>query len=182
MKDVKAGLKTLYSLNDNQIINNLTYLLSQGWISEEIEKKSFTTPTGAVVPSETHYYTITADGTDKIEGPSRFTPKRFSGINIDAVGSVVTIGDGNQINVKFREAAQALSELRNEVIRSKDLLDENKLDIVTDIDSIQDQLAKPSPNKSVISTLWANIEKGAAIASLAENIAKLSPFIISLFS
>lgn len=182
MKDVKAGLKALYGLNDSQIISNLTYLISQGWIDEVIEKKSFTTPTGAVVPSETHYYSITAAGTDRIEGPGRFTPKRFSGINIEAVESIITIGDGNQINVKYKEAAQTLSELRNQISKSTEINDDAKLDLVTDIDSIQDQLAKPNPNKSVIKTLWYNVEKSAAIASLAEYIAKAAPFIFSLIS
>jgi len=182
MRDVKSGLKTLHGLKDNQIISNLTYLLSQDWVKEEIEKKSFTTPKGVYIPSETHYYSITAAGTDKIEGPGRFTPKRFSGINIEAVGSVVTIGDGNQINVKFKEAAQALSELRNAVTDTNELKDEVKLDIATDIDSIQDQLAKPTPNKSVIQTLWIGIEKAAAVGTLADLVTKVSPFIVSLFS
>ena len=115
MMDIKAGLKKLHELKDNQIVGNLTYLLSQGWVKEDVEKKSFITKTGVSVPSEVKFYSITAAGIDKIEGPGRFTPKRFEGINIEAVGSVVTIGDGNQINVKFKEAAQALSELRNEV-------------------------------------------------------------------
>ena len=182
MKDVKSGLKSLYHFNDSQIISNLTYLLSQGWVKEEIEKKSFTTPKGVSIPSETHYYSITAAGTDKIEGPSRFTPKRFEGINIEAFSSVVTIGDGNQINVKFQEAAQALSELRNAVTKTNDLSDETKLEVVTDIDSIQDQLAKPNPNKSVIQTLWNGIEKAAAVRTIADLIHKVAPFIIQLIS
>lgn len=182
MKDVKSGLKSLYELNDSQIIGNLTYLLSQGWVKEEIEKKSFTTPKGVSIPSETHYYSITAAGTDKIEGPSRFTPKRFQGINIEAVGSVVTIGDGNQINVKFQEAAQALSDLRNAVTKTTDLNDETKLEVVTDIDSIQDQLAKPNPNKTVIKTLWNGIEKAATVGTIADLLTKVSPFIMALFN
>ena len=150
--------------------------------SRRNRKKTFTTPKGVSIPAETHYYSITANGTDKIEGPGRFTPKRFSGINIEAIGSVVTIGDGNQINVKFKDAAQALSELRNAVTQSHDLDNSAKLDVVTDIDSIQDQLIKPNPNKSVIKTLWEGIHRTASIASLAELIAKVSPIIIPLFN
>ncbi len=59
MKDIKAGLKSLHGFNDSQIISNLTYLLSQGWVKEEIAKKSFTTDRGVSVPSETRYYSIT---------------------------------------------------------------------------------------------------------------------------
>jgi len=182
MKDIKAELKKLHAFNDAQIVNNLSYLLSQKWVQEEIEKKSFTTARGVAVPSETHFYSITAAGTDKIEGPGRFTPKRFSGINIEATGSVVTIGDGNQINIRYKEAAQALSELRHAISNSTSISDTEKLDVVTDIDSIQDQLAKPQPNGSVIQILWRNIEKVAAIGSLAELLSKAGSYISPLIS
>jgi hypothetical protein len=180
MQDIKSQLKAKHNLIDKQIISNLTYLISQGWVSEDVEAKSFTNDKGMTFPQKTTFYSITAKGIDKIEGPSQFTPKRFEGINIQATGSVVTIGDGNQINVKFKEAAQALAELRNGITHSEDVSDEIKLDIVTDIDSIQDQLAKPNPNKSVIKTLWTGIEKTVTIGSLVDLISKASPLISGL--
>lgn len=180
MKDIKSELKARHGIVDSQIISNLNYLISQGWVAEETESKSFTNPNGLTFPQKTIFYTITAKGIDNIEGPSQFTPKRFEGINIQATGSVVTIGDGNQINVKFKEAAQALSNVRNAVAQSKELTDEVKLDVVTDIDSIQDQLAKPNPNKSVIKTLWAGIEKTVTVGGLIDLVAKASPLISGL--
>ncbi len=183
MRDVKSGLKDLYEFKDNQIINNLTYLLSQGWVKEEIEKKSFTTDRGVSIPSETHYYSITAAGTDKIEGPGKFTPKRFEGIKIEATGqNIITIGDGNQVNVKFKEAAEALLDLKEAVKKSSELEEETKLEIVSDIETIQGQLSKPNPNKSVIQTLWSGIEKAASVGTLADLAHKVAPFILPLFS
>ena len=179
ISDIKSELKAKQGLADNQIISNLNYLISQDWVVEEIESKSFTKG-GMTVPQKTAFYSITAKGIDKIEGPSQFTPKRFEGINIQATGSVVTIGDGNQINVKFKEAAQALSDLRNGISQSVDLSDSEKLDIVTDIDSIQDQLVKPNPNKSVIKTLWSGIEKVVTVGKLVELVTKATPFIDQL--
>lgn len=180
MKDIKSELKAKYSIVDNQIISNLNYLISQGWVDEETESKTFTNTKGMSFPQKTIFYSITAKGIDKIEGPSQFTPRRFEGINIQATGSVVTIGDGNQINVKFKEAAQSLSDLRNAISQAKDLDDLAKLDIVTDIDSIQDQLAKPNPNKTVVKTLWEGIEKTVTVGSLVDLIAKTAPFISGL--
>ncbi len=180
MKDVKSELKAKHGIIDSQIISNLNYLISQDWVEEETEAKTFTNTSGMSFPQKTIYYSITAKGIDKIEGPSQFTPKRFEGINISATGSVVTIGDGNQINVKFKETAQALSELRNGISQSSELSDNEKLDLVTDIDSIQDQLAKPNPNKSVIKTLWSGIEKAVTVGSLVELIGKASPLIVGL--
>lgn len=183
MKDIKSGLKSSHSLKDNQIISNLTYLLSQGWVKEEIEKKSFTTKGGVSVPSETHYYSITAVGTDKIEGPGKFTPKRFEGIRIEATGqNIITIGDGNQVNAKFKEAAEALLDLKESVKKSTDLEEEAKLEIVSDIETIQGQLSKPIPNKSVVKTLWNGIEKVATIGAIADMIQKVAPFILPLIN
>lgn len=181
MSDLKSGLKTAHGLKDNHIINNLTYLLSQGWIQEDIEKKSFTTKGGVSMPSETRYYSITAAGTDKLEGPGRFTPKKFEGIHIEATGqNIITIGDGNQINAKFKGLGEALIELKESVKQSKALTEEAKIEVVSDIETIQGQLSKASPNKSVIKTLWTGIEKIATVGTLADIIQRVVPFITPL--
>ncbi len=181
MKDIKADLKAQHGLVDSQIISNLNYLISQKWVEEETESKTFTTK-GMTFPQKTIFYSITATGIDKIEGPSQFTPKRFDGINVSATGSVVTIGSGNQINVKFKDAAQALGTLRDQVTQSNELTDGQKLDIVTDIDSIQDQLAKPKPNKSVVELLWKGIEKAVTAGSLVDFVVKAGTFISTLLA
>jgi hypothetical protein len=182
MSDVKSGLKKAFAFKDNQIISNLTYLLSQGWIKEEVEKKSFTTKGGVSVPSETRYYSITAAGTDKLEGPGNFTPKKFEGIHIEATGqNIITIGDGNQINIKFKELAEALMNLK-ENVKNSDIPEESKIEIVADVETIQGQLAKPSPNKSVIRTIWNGIEKIAAAGGIIDLIQKVTPFVLPLIS
>jgi hypothetical protein len=51
-----------------------------------------------------------------------------------------------------------------------------------DIDSLQSQLAKAAPNKTVVSSLWRAIEEATKIAGLVEAISKVQPFITSLLS
>lgn len=183
ISDLKAELKESHGLKQTEVISNLNYLISQDWVEEKIVSKNFITKQGHSIPSETEYYCITAAGIDKIDGPSPFTKDRFAGIRIEATGqNIITMGDGNQINVKFKDAAQALSDLRNAVSQSAELNDSNKLEIVNDIDSIQNQLAKSNPNKTVIQTLWNGIHKAASVATLADVLKKVSPFIISLFN
>jgi hypothetical protein len=46
-----------------------------------------------------------------------------------------------------------------------------------DIESIKDQLAKSTPNKSVIAKLWSGIEKAGTIASLTVAVSKIVPLI-----
>ena len=84
ISDIRADLKDRHGFKAADIIGHLNYLHSQGWIDIEVEKKSFTNEKGFTFPSETEWYYITAAGIDKVEGPSRFTPKRFEGINIEA--------------------------------------------------------------------------------------------------
>ncbi len=180
---IRADLKASPGLKIQQVQSNLTYLLSQGWVEDQSIAKSYTTPKGGVIPSTTSYYIITAAGIDKICGPSEFTPDRFEGIKIEATGqNIITLGNGNKINAKYQQIGEALSELRNQIKASPSLTENQKLDAVVDIDSLQDQLAKQTPNKTVVQSLWENINRVATIAGLVELASKVYSFIASLFS
>ena len=86
IRDVKSELKAQAALTQQEVMSNLTYLLSQGWVEEDAVEKSFTAPGGTVIPSTTSYYKITAAGIDKVEGPGEFTMPKFHGIKIEATG------------------------------------------------------------------------------------------------
>ena len=154
IRDVKSQLKAEAALTQQQVMSNLTYLLSQGWVEEYAVEKSFTAPGGTVIPSTTSYYKITAAGIDKIEGPGEFTIPKFHGIKIEATGqSIVTVGDGNQINARFSDLGSALASLRQTITKSI-APESDKMNLVADIETVQSQLAKPSPNRSIISAAW----------------------------
>ncbi len=120
ISDVKRELKASHELTQQEVQSNLTYLISQGWVKEDVIEKSYTAPSGTVIPSTTHFYTITAPGIDKIEGPGEFTMPKFHGIKIEATGqNIITLGDGNQVNAKFGELGQSLSELRSAITSSE---------------------------------------------------------------
>ncbi len=127
ISDLKAELKASNALKQTEIISNLNYLISQDWVEEKIVSKNFVTKQGHSIPSETEFYCITAAGIDKLDGPSPFTNDKFSGIRIEATGqNIITLGDGNQINVKFKEAAEALLELKGAVKQEKRIRRRNK--------------------------------------------------------
>jgi hypothetical protein len=176
ISNVKSELKASHSLSQQQVQSNLTYLISQGWVKEDAIEKSYTAPGGTVIPSTTHFYTITAAGIDKIEGPGEFTMPKRHGIKIEATGqNIITLGDGNQINAKFGEIGQALADLRNAITNS-DAPESSKLEFVADIDTIQSQLAKPQPSATIINTAWEVVKGAAAIngcAALATKVAGL---------
>lgn len=168
ISDIKKELKASHGLTQQEVQSNLTYLISQGWVEEERVDKAFTPPGGrTVVPSTTSFYKITAAGIDKIEGPGEFTMPKFHGIKIEATGqNIITLGDGNQINAKFNELGAALVDLR-EAITKSDISEERKLELVADIDTIQSQLAKPTPDKSIIAAAWEAVKGAATIEGCA---------------
>src|SRR6267378_5757321 len=105
---LRADLKSSHDLTGQDVHSNLTYLESQGWVEDKPVTKSFNTKAGGTIPSTTSYYIITAAGIDRMGGPSVFTRDRFEGIKIDATGqNIITLGDGNQVNVRFQALGEA---------------------------------------------------------------------------
>ncbi len=180
---MRAELKASHGLTVQQIHSNLTYLESQGWVEDQPLAKSFTTKRGGVIPAVTNYYIITAAGIDRIGGPSMFTRDRFEGIRIEATGqNIITLGDGNQVNARFQALGESLSELR-EAIKAADTLDETqKLALVVDVDTLQTQLASPTPNRDLVSRLWEGINRTASVAGLADAAVKVDVLIAGLIS
>jgi hypothetical protein len=167
ISNVKADLKSKHGLSQQEVQSNLTYLLSQGWVEDVSIKKEFLARGGTLIPSTTTYYRITAVGVDKIEGPGEFTMDKFHGIKIEATGqNIITVGDGNQVDAKYGNIGEALAELRTAVTDSE-ASEADKLAYVADIDTIQSQLAKPSPNKSIVAAAWEAVKGAAAVNGCA---------------
>lgn len=182
ISDIRKELKASHDLSQQDVVGNLNYLMSQGWIEEEQVAKSVPLPSGTIIPQTTSYYKITAAGIDKIEGPGEFTMEKFKGIKIEATGqNIITVGDGNQVNAEFRDAAGALVELKQAVLLADPLSEAQKLDAVADIDSIESQLAKAAPNRTAIQGAWEGVKKLDTVLSLGEKVGKvaglLAPFL-----
>jgi hypothetical protein len=158
-------------------------LISQGWIEEREVTKSVPLKTGTIIPQATTYYRITAAGIDKVEGPGEFTMSQFDGIKIEATGqNIITVGDGNQVDARYGTVANALADLKNAMKGSDKLTESEKLVAVSDIETIQSQLAKVEPDRSVIKRMWTAIEKAATVAGLAGNLAKVGGMLAPLLT
>jgi hypothetical protein len=180
---VYRNLKDSHDLSQQQIRSNLTYLISQGWVEEEQVTKNVPLRTGTIIPQATSYYKITAAGIDKIEGPGEFTMPKFQGIKIEATGqNIITVGDGNRVDARYSAVAGALADLKEAMINSDRMTESDKLAAVADIDTIQAQLAKPEPNKSVVRTIWSAVDKVATLAGLAANAAQVAGLISPLIT
>lgn len=181
VSDVKRELKGLHGLTQQQVMSNLTYLIDRNWVKTFDQEKQVQTRGGTTVPSSVTFYEITAVGIEKIEGESEFTPpNRFPGINISAIGnSVVTLGDGNVVHIQYRQLHSVLNDLQIALARSS-LGDEEKLSLAADIETLKTQLAKETPNRSIIAQVWAGIEKTATAAGLTEFVLAVAPHIQNL--
>lgn len=171
---LKQEMKERHGLTREEVWSNLLYLISQGWVDKQSQDRVVPTNTGRQIPSTTLFYAITALGIDKIEGPGTFTRSRFEGIQIsDSNHVIITTGDGNQVNVKYEEPAEALATLHRAITQSTEMDVDSKVDAVANIETIQAQLARSSPNRTVIQTVWQSIRPLERLTSLASHIIKV---------
>lgn len=183
IRDVKKELKEQHSLDQKQVVSNLNYLMDRGWVKELKIEKEFRPPGGSTtVPSVTSFFEITANGIDLIEGGSEFERKeRYGDINVHASGSnVITLGDGNLVHAEFNDLRIGLDDLKQQLIGSDAISDNEKLEVAVDIETLKDQLAKQKPDPTVTNALWARIEKAAAVAGLAELAATVGHLVAPL--
>ncbi len=87
--------------------------------------------------------------------------------------------DGNQVNERYKDAAGALVELKHAVLDAGPLSEEQKLDAVADIDSIESQLAKAEPNHTAIQGAWEGLKKLNTVLGLTEKIHTVAGWLSS---
>ena len=178
IRDLHSALKASRGYKQQEVGSNLDYLVQKGWVTEVRIARAFTTNRGTTQNSEQIKYKISDVGLDKLQQASLFqNVPMHSGINITNIHGVTVVGDGNVVNTHFTDLSRVLNEFKAEVQANTTLNDEQKLAVVADIDTLQAQLQKPEPNKSVIGTVWGGIEKAGKIAGLLTMIEKLRGYI-----
>jgi hypothetical protein len=185
ISDAKRELKARYGLTQQQVAGNLTYLLDKGWIRKTENERTYTTKYGTSIPSHEGWYVISSTGIDKLEGESEFRENgQFSGINIGAINAsgetVITVGAGNFVNVKFEGLRKSLDGFRSAVVTSDDLTEDDKLAVAADIETINGQIVKPNPDPTIVRRAWSAIEKLATGAQLVQFVAAIAPEIARL--
>jgi hypothetical protein len=175
--DLSRALKPA-GLKQQEVASNLDYLVQKGWVREVIEKRSFTTPRGTTQQAEKRTYKISDTGIDRLEAASLYAvPAAAAHINISNVHGVTVIGEGNVVNTTFTDLSKVLSDTKAAILDERQLSENAKLDVVADIESLQSQLQKPIPDKSVVQQLWTAIEKVAAVGGAAEFVHKAAQLI-----
>jgi len=166
-----------------EVASNLDYLVQKGWVREVLETRTFTTPRGTTQQAEKRSYKISDSGIDRLEAASMYQRSPIAPhINISNIQGVTVVGDGNVVNTTFADLSRALSDTKRAVLAEPQISEDLKLETISDIDSLQAQLQKPKPDKSVIQTLWSSIEKTAAVGGAIEFVHKVAELIQPLLS
>tara|TARA_R110002110_G_C13467715_1_gene719476 strand:- start:1886 stop:2530 length:645 start_codon:yes stop_codon:yes gene_type:complete len=167
IRDITQAVKTEYDYKQQEISSNLDYLIQKGWVIKEQVDKTFTTKQGVNVTNPQLKYKISDTGIDRYEEASTFRRvKQHPTFNITNINGVTVIGDGNVVNCKFTELMNELDKFKSEVEQSGKIDETQKLETIADIESIQSQLIKPNPNKSVVKALFEPLSNIATIAGV----------------
>jgi hypothetical protein len=180
--ELKTELKKL-GLKESEIASNLDYLIQSGWVKVESEESEFKTPKGFVKKQMKEYYKISDIGINYFEGPSEFqrVEKSISGINITNIQGVTVIGDQNiVVNTQYIDLFRKLSLLSEAIRNSSQLSDAEKLNYAKDIDTIKDQLSKPSPDKNIIKLAWEKLKPLATVSGIISFFKQVADLITNV--
>ena len=178
-------------MNPSQARNVLQYLENKGFIKIEETDVAMLSQPEKVLATQLQtkkFYRITALGEDFIENwkkeESIFRAKSEDNqsMNITNIGGVTVVGNNNIVNAKFGEVYDKLEALKKEILSSSHLSHEEKIGCSSDIETIQSQLAKPSPSKEIIKVAWSAIEKGVVLANFGDKIHEIAKFISEIIT
>ncbi len=142
------------------------YLVKTGWIDEETD--TYNIPGKGITAKNVHYH-ISDMGIDRFEGPSKFQKLRnISGIDVSNVGGIVVIGDGNVVQTRFEGLYRHLDLLEHSISITDGLSNEQKIGYLAEVETIKSQLAKPSPDRGIISRAWTTLSALSTIPGLVE--------------
>jgi len=177
ISEIKKGLK-VKGYKESDIVSAITFLKDRGWIKEEKEKTKFFIK-GKLTEGEKTKYRISDVGIGHFEGPSKFVPsERFSGINITNIQGVTVVGNNNIVKNEFLDLFRELGQLEDLVRSNSKLSDKEKVDLLSDIETIKNQLGKTEPNKSIIKSAWETIkDKLKNISEVIEPISKIASLV-----
>lgn len=182
VQDLQGTMKKNYGIKRPDVNSNLDYLLQKGWVKETVEPQIFRTPQGTLRQVSRKKYKISALGIDRLEAASIYhREESFARINVTNVHGVTVIGERNNIvNTESTDLARTLSELEKSIEKSNSLSDEEKINTLGDLATIQGQLAKTKPDKNIIRRVWAGIEQVVTGAEFVELVTKASLLIAQL--
>jgi len=182
IRDIQRAMKAV-GIVQKQVNSNLDYLLQKGWVAKVEERKTFTTKGGTTQESVSTMYKISDVGIDSLEGASAYQRKGdLSHINITNIRGVTVVGTGNIVNTELTDLSDVLAEIETALTASNKLSEEDKLNAIADIGTIQSQLSRPEPKKGIIKEAWQGVEVAATAAGFVDLLQKGAVLVSSFLS
>ncbi len=167
-RDICTRMKERGGFKQQDVARNLPYLIDIGWVVEDVQNRAFTTPQGTLRSAEQRRYRLSAQGIEHFEGASVYSwsPTKIHGVNVSAINSVVALGEGNVINANLTGLARDVAKLMEGVQGDATLTDEQRLECLVDLATMQTQLSRPHPAPAVLGTVWKSVEAVSIAAGL----------------
>lgn len=182
LRVLQKRLKAEHGLNQQEVSSNLDYLVQKEWVRQIRRERTFTTKGGVEVSNDEVSYKITDVGIDRLEGESRFKKQSpFGAVNIGNVQGAVVFGDHNVVNNQFIPLAEHLTRLE-QAISASAMPDNEKVAVIGDIETIKSQLAKPVPDRNILSHAWSAIKRAVTAHGFATMLVETAKHITPLIS
>jgi len=101
-------------------------------------------------------------------------------ISADGGGYVVQENEVNNlgtINIEISEVVNNLTKL-TELVSESDLDEEDKRQLIGDIETVKAQSIKPNPDKTILKRSWQAVEVASSIAGAAQLIGMIGSFVL----
>lgn len=171
-------IQTALRIDRSIFYSNLDYLVQKGWILKTHITESLTDRFGFSRSHNHISYRISAEGIDKLEEASAYQCEDMTKkINITNIKGVTIVGSGNIVNIEHTDLSKLIAELENAIAKSSIISEDQKLDLTSDLATIQSQLSKTKPDKSIIQTVWGSIEKTVTVSGFVDFVAKITTLI-----
>ena len=178
INELKRGLRGL-GLKPAEITRNLDYLVQNEWVVEETQAYTLTRR-GQVFSSKRTTYRISSRGIDLFQGPSQFqAPGSLYGMNIvQTAPGIIQVGSFNFVNSEFLDIFNALDSLGQAVATTDLIPGDEKLATLADIKTMQAQLMKPEPEKTVLRTMWSSIQRAGQIGAFVSFVERIGRLVL----
>lgn len=163
--------KTVDNLDRQQALRNINYLVDEGYIKKTIERAN---------SMSFDKIRISSKGIQVFETTKFVAQKKFSSISLKGDNNVVVLGDN--LGSITQTKGNLIIELNKliELTKQSSFTDEEKMNLIGDVETIKAQLIKPKALPSVIQTAWAAINVAATFSSAHDLLLKIRGSLLGL--
>jgi hypothetical protein len=132
----------------------------------------------------TKFYRLSSKAQDRLLAPSAYSKqeRKDSGIRVMNNDGVMVFGDNyGSVSIDKRVTiTNELEKIAKLIENSQQTSEEQKADYLQSIATIQAQLKKPEPDKTIVSRAWQSLQAASTIAGTAEFIKLIAPVIMGV--